>query len=36
MDVNAFEMENADIAWCPGCGDYSILKILKETLESLI
>ena len=35
MDVNAFEMENADIAWCPGCGDYSILKILKETLAEL-
>lgn len=27
--------ENTDIAWCPGCGDFSILKILKETLAEL-
>lgn len=30
-----FDVENADIAWCPGCGDFSILKILKETLSEL-
>lgn len=30
-----YEMENIDIAWCPGCGDYSILKALKEVLTEL-
>lgn len=29
------DKENADIAWCPGCGDFAILKILKETLTDL-
>lgn len=33
-DVNQGK-ENIDIAWCPGCGDFSILKILKETLVEL-
>lgn len=27
--------ENIDIAWCPGCGNFAILKILKETLSEL-
>lgn len=30
-----YEIENTDIAWCPGCGDFSILRILKETLSEL-
>lgn len=30
-----YDMENIDIAWCPGCGDFSILKILKEVLTEL-
>lgn len=30
-----YDKENIDIAWCPGCGDFSILKILKETLNEL-
>ena len=30
-----YDKENADIAWCPGCGDFSILKILKETLTEM-
>lgn len=33
-DVND-DNKNLDIAWCPGCGDFSILKILKETLSEL-
>jgi 2-oxoglutarate/2-oxoacid ferredoxin oxidoreductase subunit beta len=32
MDPNVFDVEGADIAWCPGCGDFSILKTIKETL----
>lgn len=35
MSTNAFDIDNIDIAWCPGCGDYSILKILKETLHEM-
>lgn len=27
--------KDIDIAWCPGCGNFSILRILKEALESL-
>lgn len=30
-----YDMENTDIAWCQGCGDFSVLKILKETLAEL-
>lgn len=30
-----YDKENIDIAWCPGCGDFSILRILKETLTEL-
>lgn len=28
-------MTSQDIAWCPGCGDFSILRILKEVLAEL-
>jgi len=30
-----FDLENIDIAWCPGCGNYSIHNILKMALEDL-
>jgi len=29
------EMKNCDIAWCPGCGNFNILKIVKEVLYDL-
>ncbi len=35
MKANPFDIENIDIAWCPGCGNYSILKILKDALLEL-
>jgi len=35
MDPKIFDVEGADIAWCPGCGDFSILKTLKETLAEM-
>ena len=35
MDPKVFDVEGADIAWCPGCGDYSILKTVKETLSEM-
>jgi len=30
-----FEMGDIDVAWCPGCGNYNILKIVKESLYEL-
>ena len=35
MDTQIFGMANLDIAWCPGCGNYPILKILKQALAEL-
>ena len=29
MDPKVFDVEGADIAWCPGCGDFSILRTIK-------
>lgn len=33
--MNNYDMENIDIAWCPGCGDFAILRILKESFSEL-
>ncbi len=33
--MNSFDMENIDIAWCPGCGNFSILKAIKKALSEL-
>ena len=35
MDRTAYDMGRIDIAWCPGCGDFAILKTLKEALPEL-
>ena len=35
MDTQIFDMGDIDIAWCPGCGNFSILKILKRALAEL-
>ena len=35
MDPKSYDMGKIDIAWCPGCGDILILKVLKETLAEL-
>ncbi len=35
MDEHVFDMGEIDIAWCPGCGDYGILNVLKHTLAEL-
>jgi 2-oxoglutarate ferredoxin oxidoreductase subunit beta len=33
---NIFDFESKiDIAWCPGCGNYPILKVLKQALAEL-
>jgi 2-oxoglutarate ferredoxin oxidoreductase subunit beta len=34
VDLQAFE-EKADVTWCPGCGDFGILRGLKLALTEL-
>ena len=35
MNENSYDLNSIYIAWCPGCGNYSILKIMKKTLSEL-
>ena len=35
MDKKTFDIESIDIAWCPGCGNYWILNMMKQTLLEL-
>ena len=35
MDPSLYDMEQSDIAWCPGCGNFTIWKVLKESLTEL-
>jgi len=35
MKSETFDIGNTDIAWCPGCGNFPILKILKQALTEL-
>ncbi len=35
MDAEIFDMGEIDIAWCPGCGNFPILKMLKQALAEL-
>ncbi|MHA1994740.1 MAG: thiamine pyrophosphate-dependent enzyme [Candidatus Hodarchaeales archaeon] len=36
MDTSIFDMPHeTDVAWCPGCGNFSILKIVKQALTEL-
>ena len=35
MDATVFDKENIDIAWCPGCGNYSILAMIKQAVAEL-
>lgn len=32
---NSFDAPQVEIAWCPGCGNFGILRALKESLEEL-
>jgi len=32
---NYYDVNNVEIAWCPGCGNFPILDILKNTLIDL-
>jgi 2-oxoglutarate ferredoxin oxidoreductase subunit beta len=35
MDKEIFDLGDIDIAWCPGCGNFGILKVLKQALAEL-
>jgi len=35
MSKNEYDLEDIEIHWCPGCGNYNALRILKETLTEL-
>jgi 2-oxoglutarate ferredoxin oxidoreductase subunit beta len=35
VEAKDYEPENVDIAWCPGCGNFGILNIIKEALAEL-
>ena len=35
MNTEIFKNEITDISWCPGCGNYGILNILKQALIEL-
>jgi 2-oxoglutarate ferredoxin oxidoreductase subunit beta len=35
MDEKLFDPGNVEITWCPGCGDYGILRVLKKALAEL-
>jgi len=35
MKHEKYDIDNIDIAWCPGCGNFGILNILKEVLDEL-
>jgi 2-oxoglutarate ferredoxin oxidoreductase subunit beta len=35
VDTKVFDMNDIDIAWCPGCGNFPILKTLKHALAEL-
>jgi len=35
MNNTAFDCGDIDIAWCPGCGNFPILKTLKQALAEL-
>jgi len=32
---NEYDLDDVEISWCPGCGNYSALKIMKESLADL-
>jgi 2-oxoglutarate ferredoxin oxidoreductase subunit beta len=35
MDTSAYDKPGVDIAWCPGCGNYSILDTIKQAVAEL-
>jgi 2-oxoglutarate ferredoxin oxidoreductase subunit beta len=35
MDEDPYALENPQTAWCPGCGNFAILDIVKQALSEL-
>lgn len=35
MSENPYLCQGCDVAWCPGCGNYGILKLVSATLAEL-
>lgn len=35
LNKNIFDIDHVEISWCPGCGNFSILNILKEAFLEL-
>ena len=35
MKREKYEMDDIDIAWCQGCGNFGILNVLKKALDEL-
>jgi len=35
MSGGSYDMEGADIAWCPGCGNFQILDLVKDVLARM-
>jgi 2-oxoglutarate ferredoxin oxidoreductase subunit beta len=35
MTTSSYDLESIDIAWCPGCGNYQILDVMKKALSDL-
>ena len=35
MKPEVYDMPQADVAWCPGCGNFGILRALKMALADL-
>lgn len=35
MKKSPFDLDNIDIGWCPGCGDFGILNMLKHSLTEI-
>jgi len=35
ISSNEFDLDEVEISWCPGCGNYTALKVMKEALSDL-
>ena len=35
ISSNEFDLDEVEISWCPGCGNYTALKVMKEALADL-
>jgi len=35
MDPKTYDVHDVDVAWCPGCGNFPLLAVLKKVLAGL-